>query len=510
MKLEAVIGLEFHVQLKTKSKMFCACGNDSNPDKPNENICPICLGHPGTLPTINQQAVAMAIKAALALNCKINKDTKFDRKNYFYPDLPKGYQISQYDKPIAEKGFLIINNKSKDGLTGRLDQEDQLKKIGITRLHMEEDSAKSTHSKKSTLIDYDRGGTPLVEIVTEAHLSTPSEAKIFGQEIQLIMKHLEVSHANMEKGELRCDANISLRPVGDINLYTKTEIKNINSFRALERALQFEIERQTVLWHNNMAPKQQETRGWDEGKQETYSQRVKEEEHDYRYFPEPDLPPLEISDEQIKEIKSLQHELPQAKRRRFMEMYSFTGEEAKILTENKKLSFYTEQIISELKDWLNTIAKEEGTEEEIWEKNKKKLVKLVSNWLINKFIPIITEKKISFKNNKVTAENFAEFITLVYTSKINSAAAQIILEEMIKTGADPSHVMDDKDLSQMDSSSDLIDIVKKVIDSNTDQVEEYKSGKEPVIKFLVGQVMKESKGKANPQKAEELLKQNIK
>jgi aspartyl-tRNA(Asn)/glutamyl-tRNA(Gln) amidotransferase subunit B len=509
MKLEAVIGLEFHVQLNTKSKMFCACGNDSNPDKPNENICPICLGHPGTLPTINEQAVVMAIKAALALNCKINKNTKFDRKNYFYPDLPKGYQISQYDKPIAVKGFLIINNKANDGLAGRLDQEDQMKKIGITRLHMEEDSAKSTHSKKSTLIDYDRGGTPLVEIVTEPQIGSPSEAKTLGQEIQLIMRHLGISDANMEKGQLRCDANISLRPVGDINLYTKTELKNINSFKSLERSLEYEIERQTVLWHNNMAPTQQETRGWDENKQETYSQRIKEEEHDYRYFPEPDLPPLEISEEQIQEIKSLQHELPQAKRRRFMEMYSFTGEEAKILTENKKLSFYAEQVISELKDWLNTIAKEEGTEEEIWEKNKKKLVKMVSNWIINKFLPIITEKKISLKNNKVTAENFAEFITLVYTSKINSAAAQIILEEMIKTGADPSHVLDDKDLGQMESSSDLIDIVKKVIASNSDQVEEYKSGKEPVIKYLVGQVMKESKGKANPQKAEELLKQNI-
>jgi len=451
----------------------------------------------------------MAMKAALALNCKINNFTKFDRKNYFYPDLPKGYQISQYDKPIAEKGYLIINNKAKDGLSGRLDQETELTKIGILRVHMEEDSAKSTHSKTATLIDYDRGGSPLIEAVTLPHLHSPGEAKTLAQEIQLIMRHLGISDANMEKGQLRCDANISLRPEGDVNYYPKTEIKNINSFRALERALHFEIERQTVLWKAGLTPVGNETRGWNENTQETISQRVKEEENDYRYFPEPDLPPLEITDEEIAEVKALQHELPQDKRRRFMEMYGFTGEQAKLLTENKNLSFYTEQIISELKDWLNTVAKEEGTDAEIWDKNKKKLSKLVSNWIINKFLPFLTEKKIPLKDNKVTAENFAEFITLVHGNKINSAAAQTILEEMIKSGADPSHVMDDKDLGQMAESSEMIDIVRKVIAAFPDQVEEYKLGKEPVIKYLVGQVMKESGGKANPAKAEELLKQNI-
>ncbi|NQT49084.1 Asp-tRNA(Asn)/Glu-tRNA(Gln) amidotransferase subunit GatB [Candidatus Kuenenbacteria bacterium] len=509
MKLQTIIGLEFHVQLKTKTKMFCACSNESEKSKPNDNICPICLGHPGVLPTINDQAMAMGVKAALALNFKIADFTKFDRKNYFYPDLPKGYQISQYDKPLAEDGWLAINNVAKDGLTGRLDDEKQLKRIGLIRLHMEEDSAKSTHSKDSTLVDYNRGGTPLIEIVTTPQFSTPQEAKTFAQELRLIMRYLDISFADMEKGQLRCDANISMRPEGETKLYPKAEIKNINSFRALERALAYEIERQTILWKENKPPDIQETRGWDEGKQITVSQRVKEAEHDYRYFPEPDLPPLTFTKEQVEEIKRLSHELPQAKRRRFMEMYSFTGEQAKILTETRQLANYTEQIISELKDWLHTVEGIDGTEEEIWENNKKKLVKQVSNWMVNKFLPLLSEQKISLSKNKVTAENFAEFITLVYQGKINSAAAQLILQEMIKTGADPSHVLDDKDLGQMSSETDLTEIIQKIIQNNPDLVKQYKDGKETVIKYFVGLVMKQTKGKADPQKAEELLKLHL-
>ena len=510
MKLEVIIGLEFHVQLKTKTKMFCACSNETESKEPNKNICPICLGHPGVLPTINEEAVKMAIKAGRALNCTISKFTKFDRKHYFYPDLPKGYQISQYDKPIAENGYLIINFQSRDGLSGRLDDEKQLKRIKIIRLHMEEDSAKSTHQKDSSLIDYNRGGTPLVELVTAPHLSSPQEAKTFAQEIQLIMRHLGISHANMENGQLRCDANISLRPAGDINLYPKSEIKNINSFRSIERALAFEIDRQTVLWKAGLPPEKEETRGWDENKQETISQRVKEGESDYRYFPEPDLPPLTFKDADIAAIEALLPELPQAKRRRFMEMYDFTGEDAKILTETKKLANYTEQVISELKDWLQNLPETSGTNEEIWEKNKKKLVKLVANWLVNNFLPSLAEKKMNLSQNKVTAENFAEFITLVYQSKINSAAAQVILKEMIETGADPSHVMEDKDLSQMSGESELGDIIKKVINENPEQVEQYKQGKEAIIKYLLGVVMRETKGKADPSATEKLLKESLK
>ncbi|MEK7075152.1 MAG: Asp-tRNA(Asn)/Glu-tRNA(Gln) amidotransferase subunit GatB, partial [Patescibacteria group bacterium] len=387
MKLQTIIGLEFHVQLKTKTKMFCGCANEPEAEEPNKHICPICLGHPGVLPTINQAVVNMAIKVSAALNCEIAEFTKFDRKNYFYPDLPKGYQISQYDLPFAENGWLGINFLAKDGLAGRLDDEKQMKRIGIIRLHLEEDAAKSIHDKKSTLVDFNRGGAPLIEIVTSPHFSTPQEAKTFGQELQLIVRYLNVSDADMEKGQLRCDANISLRPEGDPKLYPKTEIKNINSFRALERALAFEIERQTILWTNGQPPAKQETRGWLEAKQETISQRTKEEAEDYRYFPEPDLPPLAFTKEQIEQLSVSNIELPQAKRRRFMATYGFNADETKILTESKELANYAEEIISELREWLNSLDNTEGTDEEIWEKNKKKLIKLIAGWLINKFLP---------------------------------------------------------------------------------------------------------------------------
>ncbi len=509
MKLQTLIGLEFHVQLKTKTKMFCSCANEADINNPNKNICPICLAHPGVLPVVNEEAIHMACQASLALNCKINNFTKFDRKNYFYPDLPKGYQISQFDKPLAEKGYLVINIKAQDGLAGKFDNEDDFKKIGIIRLHVEEDSAKSTHTKEDSLIDYNRGGAPLVEIVSAPHLSSPSEAKTFAQEIRLIMRYLNISDADMEKGQLRCDANISLRPVGDTNLYPKTEIKNINSFKAIEKALAYEIERQTVLWIENNPPKVEETRGWDEAKQETVTQRTKELAHDYRYFPEPDLPPLTFTDTQIEEYKALLHELPQAKRKRFIEMYGFTGDEAKILTEEKQLSFYAEQIISELKEWLNSIEGIEGTEDEIWTKNKKKLIKLVSGWLVNKFLPLLDELKIPFIKNKITAENFAEFITLIYTSKINSAAAQMILREMAKSGADPSQIMDEQDLSQISSENDLTEVIQNIVNNNPDLVDEYKAGKEAVLKYFLGLAMRETKGKADPKKTEQLFREKL-
>src|SRR6056297_100915 len=509
MKLETIIGLEFHIQLKTGTKMFCSCLNTLKNKKPNENVCPVCLRHPGTLPVINQEAVNMAIKAGLALNCEINNFTKFDRKNYFYPDLPKGYQISQYDKPIAENGWLVINNKAADGLAGRLDKEEHLTRIGILRLHMEEDSAKSTHFKDKTLIDYNRSGAPLIEIVTKPHFTTPNEAKVFAEEMQLIMRHLEVSDANMELGQLRCDANISLRPKGETKLYAKTEIKNINSFKALEKALHHEIKRQTVLWTTGQVPTKEQTRGWDENKQETVAQRTKEQDHDYRYFPEPDIPPLTFTKQEIKNHQAYLTELPQDKRRRFMDMYELKGPDAKLLSADKELSFYFEQIISELKNWLQALESVEGTEEEIWFKHKKKLVKLVSNWLINKFIPLLTENNLQLNQNKISAENFAEFLTLIYQNKINSANAQLLLKQMLLTGGDPSHIMDEEDLGQINSEEGLDKVIEQVITENPDQVKEYQAGKEAVLKYFVGMVMKKTKGKADPQKAEEVLKQKI-
>ncbi|KKR03682.1 MAG: Aspartyl/glutamyl-tRNA(Asn/Gln) amidotransferase subunit B [Parcubacteria group bacterium GW2011_GWC2_39_14] len=509
MKLETIIGLEFHVQLKTKTKMFCACSNEIEAKDPNVNICPICLGHPGILPTINEEAVHMGMKAALALNCTIANFTKFDRKNYFYPDLPKGYQISQYDKPLALDGSLVINWETRDGLAGSLTDENQLKRIGIVRLHLEEDAAKSTHINDGTLIDYNRGGAPLIEIVTHPHLSSPQEAKTFGQEIQLIMRHLNISDADMEKGQLRCDGNISLRPVGDKKLYPKTELKNINSFRALERALAYEIERQTLLWHAGTPPTKEETRGWDEATQTTISQRVKEGESDYRYFPEPDLPPIIITEDEIQALKIEIPELPQDKRRRFVDMYDFTGEEAKILADSKQLANFTEKVISELKSWLEDLDTISGNKEEIWETNKHKLIKLVSNWLINKYLPALSEQNISFKSSKITAENFAEFICLVYESKVNSSAAQAILKRMIETGGDPSHLIEDMDLVQMSGSDELGIIIEKTLAQFPDQVAEYKSGKTVVIKYFLGLIMRETNGKADPQETEKLLQEYL-
>ena len=451
----------------------------------------------------------MAIKVATALNCRIASFTKFDRKNYFYPDLPKGYQISQYDLPLAEHGWLGINFLAKDGLAGRLDDEQQMKRIDILRLHLEEDAAKSVHEKKSTLIDYNRGGAPLIEIVTQPHFSTPQEAKTFGQELQLVVRYLNVSDADMEKGQLRCDANISLRPEGDPKLYPKTEIKNINSFRALERSLAFEINRQALLWTTGQPSTKQETRGWSDAKQETISQRSKEGAEDYRYFPEPDLPPLTFTKEQLEAFSVLNIELPQAKRRRFMEDYGFNPDETKILTESKQFANYTEEIISELRAWLNTLDNTEGTEKEIWTENKKKLTKLLAGWLINKFMSLLQTKKILFEKNKITPENFAEFITLVYQNKIGSSAAQIILEEMVKTGADPSNILSEKDLGQTCAEEDLNIAVEKIINANPEQVKQFTAGKKPIIKYLIGLVMKETKGKADPQTVEKMLKDQL-
>ncbi|PIR94184.1 Asp-tRNA(Asn)/Glu-tRNA(Gln) amidotransferase subunit GatB [Candidatus Falkowbacteria bacterium CG10_big_fil_rev_8_21_14_0_10_39_11] len=505
MKYEVLIGLEFHVQMKTKSKMFCSCANEADHTKPNTNICPICLGHPGTLPTVNKKAIKMSQLASLALGCKLNSYIKFDRKNYFYPDLPKGYQISQFDKPVAEHGELIINAVATDGLTGSLELENELKRIGITRLHIEEDSAKSIHTKdkEASLIDYNRGGAPLIEIVTDPDFSTPLEAKTFAQEIQLLMRHLDISDADMEKGHLRCDANISLRPKGETILYPKTEIKNINSFRSLEKALEFEIKRQKILWEDGKAPKVQETRGYDDHSGETKSQRTKEGFADYRYFPEPDIPPLTFSAKEFSALGTELPELPQAKRLRFCHEYTHTGEEAKIITGNIHLANYFEQIISELQAWIST-------SELDWDKEKNTLIKLATNWLINNLITRLDEKNISFDDNKISAENFAEFITLLHQKKLGSTNAVKVLDIMIDNGADPSNVLRDYGLEQVDNDDEIKKIIDTVITTFPDQIAEYQAGKETIIKFLLGQVMRESQGKADPEKAENLLIEKLK
>jgi aspartyl-tRNA(Asn)/glutamyl-tRNA(Gln) amidotransferase subunit B len=520
MHLVPVIGLEIHIQLKTKSKMFCRCDNTGEDQPPNTTVCPICMGHPGTLPVINEQAVEWAGLTALALNCKIQNSSKFDRKQYFYPDLPKGYQISQYDKPICLDGRLEIDISEKELKQKGMPDNRQNAKIKIKRVHLEEDAAKLIHGEdgKHSLVDYNRSGTPLLEIVTEPDLHSPLEAKIFMQELRLIARYLNISDADMEKGHLRCDANISLMQVVDdpkkekripSTLNPKTEIKNLNSFRAVERALEYEIKRQTEIWEKGKPPAITTTRGWNDAKQITEEQRTKEAENDYRYFPEPDLPPLDLQGLRDKVI-GLLPELPHAKFIRFITQYEFSPEDAKILVEDKPWANYAENVISELQAWLLSLEGTEGTEEEIWEKNKKQLVRLVSGWLINKLGGLMADNKIDIRRLKITPENFAEFITLIYQNKISGPTAMKILEEMMLTGGDPSQIMETKNLGQISDTGELEKIIETIIAEHPREAAEYKQGKLTLLQFFIGQTMKKTQGKANPKIAEEIIKNKLK
>ena len=483
---QPVIGLEIHSELKTQSKMFCDCLNQSGIKGPNVNICPICLGHPGTLPAINRTAVELVVKAGLALNCAIAKSAKFDRKNYFYPDLPKGYQISQYDLPLALGGWLDINGK----------------KIRLTRIHLEEDAGKLIHPKgtspknaRHSLVDFNRAGVPLMELVTEPDISSGEEAGKFCEELQLILRYLEISEANMEKGQMRCEVNISLRPAEEKKkLGTKVEIKNLNSFRAVRRAIEYEIKRQSDLLES-VHKVVHETRGWDEDKQKTFSQRSKEQAQDYRYFPEPDLPPLgnlvEMSGELAKEIP----ELPLAKRERFVEEYKLPVNDIATLTANKGLADYFEQVVSELDTWLKIKSI----------KDKDKLVKLTANYLLTELQKLMLSRKTGINKCQISPENFAEFITMIERKEISSSAAQAVLKEMFDTGADPSHVVEEKQLTQVSGRDELSKIVKRVVGENQKSVNDYKAGKGNALQYLVGQTMKASQGKANPEVVREIL-----
>lgn len=500
-KYETIIGLEIHLQLKTDSKMFCPCSNDAEGQAPNTLVCPICLGHPGTLPIVNKEAIKMGMMMALALNCKINKQSKFDRKNYFYPDLPKGYQISQFDQPLAHDGHLII------------EVDNQTWSIGIERLHLEEDAAKNIHKGGQTLIDFNRAGTPLAEIVTKPDFKSPKETREFLQQLRLIARYLGVSNADMEKGHLRCDANISLRPIGDHDLYPKTEVKNLNSFRSVEKALAYEEVRQAKLWQASTPPQHTETRGWDEDNMETVAQRSKEGSSDYRYFPEPDLPPVIISDNLMQAVSSLMPELPFDKKQRFVKEYGLKGEDAWILVHQKDWAAYFEGVMSDLRVWIfkaNGLAEDSDEAANLWDNEKQKLSKLTFNWISSELFGLIDEH-FDIKDLKISAENMSELIALIYKNTINSSAGQIILKEMFN-GADddPSRIAERLDLAQIDDVSTLEDIATKIVMSNPEQVKQYQNGKEAVMKFFVGQFMKESKGKANPKMAEEILKKKLK
>ncbi len=484
LQLEPVIGLEIHLQLSTRTKMFCACENRNEAFPPNTAVCEICLGHPGTLPTPNEAAVKSAIKLGLAFNAIIAPRLKFDRKHYFYPDLPKGYQVSQFDEPICGEGFFDT--------------------IRIERAHLEEDSAKSLHTGGGeTLIDFNRGGSPLIETVTRPDFKTPAQARAFLQELRLLVRALGISDGDMEKGHLRCDANISLRPVGEIMLYPKTEIKNINSFRSVERALEFEIARQTGLWESEGgAPTQTTTRNWDDVAQKTTESRTKEAAHDYRFFPEPDLPPFDLA-ALIEEVRHTMPELPAARRARFQNEYGFTAADAAQLIEHEELAIFAEHVMSEFFEWVRSV--DPDVDEALL---RVKAAKLLAGWLLSKYLGALGEANLLFTQNIVTAENFAEFLTLVYQNKINSTSAQQLLKKMIATGGDPSQLLESENLSAADSAQIAL-WVDEVIATNSLQTAQFKAGKETVLQFLVGQVMKKSRGTADAEIVAELLRTKL-
>ena len=489
MAYQPTIGLEVHIELNTKSKMFCSCLNDPNEHHPNVNICQICTAQPGSLPVINKEAVRKVIKTGLALNCQIPEYSKFDRKNYFYPDLPKGYQISQYDKPLCLGGFLEIEGK----------------KNRITRVHLEEDTGRLVHPKGEdcSLVDFNRAGVPLMELVTEPDFRSAKEARKFSEELQLILRYLGVSDADMEKGQLRVEANISLLPVKSKTLGTKVEIKNLNSFRAVERGIDYEIKRQTEILKSGQKVIQ-ETRGWDDIKEVTIGQREKEEAHDYRYFPEPDLPILHLGvADFINEIKAEIPELPQQRKERFKKEYNLLDKEIEVFVFNKNLGEYFEKAMSELRNWVKEI--------EIKRKVKReeflKLTKLCSNYIITDLQGLLKGASVTGEDFLITPENFAEFITLIYKGKISSKIAKQVLGEMFSTGKDPSHIIEEKGLVQITDIAQIEKIIKEVISKNQKAVEDFKKGKEAAFQYLIGQIMAQTKGKANPEIINKILKQ---
>ena len=484
---EPTIGLEIHVELKTKSKMFCSCPNGLGLEsEPNVDICPVCSGQPGTLPVINQEAVHMVLKAGLALNGQISDISKFDRKNYFYPDLPKGYQISQYDQPLVEGGYLDV---SEDG---------QKNRVRLTRVHLEEDTGKLNHPKGEnfSLVDLNRAGVPLMELVTEPDIKSGAQARKFCQELQLIFRYLGISDADMERGQMRCEVNISISEKGVKKLGTKVEIKNLNSFRVVEKSIDYEIKRQSETLEAGEKIIQ-ETRGWNDNTGETFSQRAKEEAHDYRYFPEPDLPPLAglvvLSEDLKKEIP----ELPQERRERFVKEYNLSAVDAETFVVNFELGNYFEKVVSEIKSWA------EDAEPKI---DTAKAVKLAANYLITELQKLIYQVGADFKEIKITPENFAEFIKLVAQGVVSSSGAQTVLAEMFTTGADPSHIIKEKDLGQVSDEEELNTAVLAAISQNPGPVADYKKGKQNSLMFLVGKVMVATKGKANPQIVIQILK----
>ena len=475
MDYETVIGLEVHAQLLTKSKMFCSCSTDYVNAPPNTYVCPICLGMPGTLPVINKKAVEYTIMTALALKCTIPEYSKFDRKNYFYPDMMKNYQISQYDAPIGKHGCLTIDSNGHQ------------KKINITRVHLEEDVAKLLHRGNYSLVDVNRSGIPLMETVSEPEISSAEEARDYLVKLRAILRYLGVSTGNMEDGSFRCDANISIRPSGSKELLSKVEVKNMNSFKAVYQALKYESKRQRKVLEEG-GTLVQETRGWMDEKEVTVSQRSKEYADDYRYFPEPDLPPLFFDRAWIEEIKARLPELPETRKERFMAQYDLPLYDASILTSSRAMADYFEDCLK------------------LTSPNK---AKMVSNWLLGDFSRLLNATDSDIENTRVSPSLLVELLTLVDKRTISGPTAKAVFEKMFYTGKKASDIVAEGKLSQLNDATELQRIVKQVLANNAKAVADYKAGKQQALTFLTGQIMKATKGTANPAVVREILVQEL-
>ncbi|WP_088550054.1 Asp-tRNA(Asn)/Glu-tRNA(Gln) amidotransferase subunit GatB [Paenibacillus aquistagni] len=472
---ETVIGLEVHVELHTKSKIFCGCSTSFGA-APNTHTCPICLGHPGVLPVLNRQAVEYAMKAAMALNCEISSVGHFDRKNYFYPDSPKAYQISQNDRPIGTNGWIDIEVNG------------ETKRIRINRLHLEEDAGKLTHMDGGfgSMVDLNRCGTPLVEIVSEADLRSPEEAKAYLEKMKAIMQYCDVSDVKMEEGSLRCDANVSLRPYGQEEFGTKTELKNMNSFRGVQRGLEYEVERQTEVLEDGDKVIQ-ETRRWDDAQGRTIVMRTKEEAHDYRYFPDPDLVELHIDEAWQERVRATIPELPDARQARYTADYSLSSYDAGVITSSKKMADLFDESLNYTKD-----------------------AKAVANWIMGEMLGYLNQNGKDIDEVKLTGQGLGEMLGLLEKGTINNKIAKTVFKEMLETGKAPQVIVEEKGLVQISDTGAIKEIVEKVVAANPQSVEDFRAGKDKAIGFLVGQVMKESKGKANPGLVNELLREVLK
>ena len=475
MQYEAVIGLEVHAQLLTDSKIFCGCSTKFGA-APNTHTCPVCLGMPGVLPVLNQKVVEYTVRLALATHCKIAPSSRFARKNYFYPDLPKGYQISQYELPVAEHGWIDIEANG------------EVKRIGITRIHLEEDAGKLIHDETQpfSYVDFNRTGVPLIEIVSEPDLRTPDEASSYLKKLRDIVRYLDICDGNMEEGSFRCDANISLRPVGSDGLGVKAEVKNMNSFRFVQRALEYEIKRQHAILEQG-GTIVQETRLWDSDKSVTHGMRGKEEAHDYRYFPDPDLVPVVVDDEWIERVRLELPELPDAKKARFMSEYGLPEQDAVVLTGNKELAAYFEACVARFPQ-----------------------PKKVSNWIMAELLRELNRDDREIDQCPVTPEALADLLILMEEDVISGKIAKTVFEEMYGTGKAPETIVAEKGLKQVTDEGEIGEVIDSIMAAHPNQVDEYRAGKEKLLGFFVGQVMKQTQGKANPKLVNEVLREKLK